>query len=150
MTFIINYRDKAGRRASFELEASDKSAVWPELKKRGITAISIQEGSGKSNKKLPSSKKLGKVAIIGFLVAIFTGTVIWWMSGEENAVIIQDEKGKKQNTTIKHTPTNSIKKTKPAKVPVANHIEVEYDKANQPAPRSNTQTGFLLLLFKAQ
>ena len=140
MTFIINYRDKAGRRASFEIEASDKSAVWPELKKRGITAISIQERTCKSNNRLPSSKLLGRGAIIGSLIALFTGAVIWWMSGEENAVIIQDEKGKKQNTTIKHTPTNSIKKSKSAKVPVANHIEEEYDKANQPAVKLNSQT----------
>ena len=36
MIFTVIYRDKAGQRATLELDVPSKSAVWPELKKRGI------------------------------------------------------------------------------------------------------------------
>lgn len=45
MTFTITYRDAAGDVASLVLDVPDKAAVWPELKRRGISALSVREGA---------------------------------------------------------------------------------------------------------
>ena len=71
MTFTIVYRDSSGKRKSLELNVSSKADIWPELKRMGISAISVVEGSRKYKS---SSKKFLKspyiyIAIIATLSA---------------------------------------------------------------------------------
>ena len=72
MIFTITYRDKSGGKASIEIEAENRSAVWAELKKRGIFAISVSEG------KKPKTQKKNKVSpaiILACLATVFIGVV---------------------------------------------------------------------------
>ena len=43
MFWTISYRDDKGQRVEKEIEASDRTALFAELKRRGITAINIRE-----------------------------------------------------------------------------------------------------------
>lgn len=44
MTYTITYRDAQGAKTSLELNAADKAAVFAELRRRGISPITIAEG----------------------------------------------------------------------------------------------------------
>lgn len=44
MIFTVTYRNRDGRRDWMELDVPSKEAVWPELAKRGISAISVIAG----------------------------------------------------------------------------------------------------------
>lgn len=44
MTFTVTYRGKDGGRSSLVLDVPSKADLWPELKKRGISALSVKEG----------------------------------------------------------------------------------------------------------
>lgn len=76
MIYTITYRDKAGSRAYLELDVPTKGDVWPELKKRGINAISVTEGhapqaKGAVNKgsKITTKTILLVAALISAIVA---------------------------------------------------------------------------------
>ena len=57
MTYTVKYRDKSGDTVELELDVPNKSAVWPELKKRSISALSVREGAAKKRAKKPSGAK---------------------------------------------------------------------------------------------
>ncbi len=59
MIFTVTYRDpKTGDRETLELDVPDKGAVWPAIKERGISAISVAEGKTALGKK-PMRKAKG-------------------------------------------------------------------------------------------
>ena len=84
MIFTVVYRDKAGQRATLELDVPDRSAVWTELKKRGISALSVREGTDKAHK--PSSKRpaLVRGILAGVCVVARALGAWWWMSARED------------------------------------------------------------------
>lgn len=84
MIFTVIYRDKAGQRATLELDVPSKSAVWPELKKRGISAFSVREGADKAHK--PSAKRpaLVRGILAGAVVVALALGAWWWMSARED------------------------------------------------------------------
>jgi len=47
MVWTVVYRDTDGNRASVEIESADRNAVFAELQRRGISAISVNEGKAK-------------------------------------------------------------------------------------------------------
>lgn len=53
MKFTVSYRSKDGKIDQMQIEASDRSAVFAELSKRGISAIRVEESNGKSKKVRP-------------------------------------------------------------------------------------------------
>lgn len=66
MTFTITYRTPDGKKATLELDAASRDAIWPVLKERGISAISVTEGAAKPGGKGPG---LANGLIAGLLVA---------------------------------------------------------------------------------
>ena len=50
-TFSVTYREKDGRQTVVEVEAEDRQGVFPELAKMGISAIRVDETTGKTKKK---------------------------------------------------------------------------------------------------
>ena len=84
MIFTVVYRDKAGQRATLELDVPDRSAVWTELKKRGISALSVREGTDKAHR--PSSKRpaLVRGILAGVCVVALALGAWWWMSARED------------------------------------------------------------------
>ena len=69
MNFTVKYRDKSGDTALLVLDVPNKDAVWAELKKRGISALSVKEGVVKKR----PSKKSGKTpsAMRGLIAGLF-------------------------------------------------------------------------------
>lgn len=65
MLFIVDYRDKTGRRATVELDALDKNAVLAELGRRGISALAIRAGEPKSAKNGLSISKMKIFKYVG-------------------------------------------------------------------------------------
>ena len=49
-TFSVTYRGKDGRQTVVEIEAEDRQGVFPELAKRGISAIRVEETTSKAKK----------------------------------------------------------------------------------------------------
>lgn len=94
MIFTVIYRDKAGQRATLELDAPSKSAVWPELKKRGISALSVREGADKAHNK-PSAKRPALVrGILAGAVVVALALGAWWWIGGRGATALPPEKPK--------------------------------------------------------
>ena len=101
---MVYYRDKNGSKASVVIEAEDRSGVFAELKKRGISAISVSEGtSNKKPRKVASSGApfKGRGLIAAAIVVLVAGIAAWWMWPEEKKVmeeknattVIKKEKG---------------------------------------------------------
>lgn len=94
MIFTVIYRDKAGQRATLELDVPSKSAVWPELKKRGISALSVREGADKAHNK-PSAKRPALVrGILAGAVVVALALGAWWWIGGRGATALPPEKPK--------------------------------------------------------
>ena len=102
--WTVTYRDKNGSKASVVIEAEDRAGVFAELKKRGISAISVEEGaSNKKPRKAPSSgaSSKGRGLIAAAMVVLVAGIVAWWMYNlnEEPRAVSVPEKNK--SVTIK-------------------------------------------------
>ena len=59
MQFDVSYRSKDGRQETVRIEADSRQALFPELAKRGITAIRIQEATGKGK---PAKSRASRTA----------------------------------------------------------------------------------------
>jgi hypothetical protein len=111
MFFNIRYRSKDGRISHLEIEAENKAAVWPELKRLGINAISISEGKASAKEKGGSASSqslrmsLFKYALV--IVPIIAVGLYFLInlqkSEQDTAQLIKSEESK---------PTVKIKKTK--------------------------------------
>lgn len=107
--WTVYFRDKNGSKASVVIEAEDRFGVFAELKKRGISAISVAEGvSDKKPRKAPSSGApfKGRGLIAAALLVLVGGVAAWWMWPEENKVEDIKKEAKKQ---IKATPVQPVK-----------------------------------------
>lgn len=94
--WTVYYRDKNGSKASVVIEAEDRAGVFVELKKRGISAISVTEGaSNKKPRKAASSGAPSKVrGLIAAAIVVVLGVVAVWfmMPREEKGVVKKIEK----------------------------------------------------------
>lgn len=117
MIFTISYRDKNGRKASIDIEAQSKADVWPELKRRGISAISVSEGS--QAKKKVNKVSFNRTFLTTFVIATIGIGVIYLLlnlpeSKEGIATPAVDTKPKVQ--TVKESP-RTVKTKAPAEKP---------------------------------
>ena len=115
MTYTVKYRDKSGDIVELELDVPNKNAVWTELKKRGISALSVQEGVVKKR----PSKKSGKTPsamrglIAGLCVVVLAAFVAWWFffkDAQERVPPADDAKTKR----VKEVKPAKLKPAKPA------------------------------------
>ena len=104
--WTVYFRDKNGSKASVVIEAEDRSGVFAELKKRGISAISVTEGASnkkprKAEKKAGSPSK-GRGLLAAAIVVLGAGLAVWWMmKGEEKGDLSVESSPKK--VVSKHT-----------------------------------------------
>ena len=89
MKFVVDYRGPDGSRQQKEIEASDRAAVFSELKKLGISAITVREGA-LSKKASSASPSLVKGIIAGLVVVIALAGVLYLVLGN------RDEKPKEK------------------------------------------------------
>ena len=110
MVWTVVYRDVGGKRATTEIESSDRNAVFAELKRWGITAISVSEGKSQRSRHGRLSHGDGRVrvslyrgVVAGLIVVVSAVAVSLWLSSGE---------------TKRVPPANSIqKKPSPISVP---------------------------------
>ena len=89
MVFTVAYRNESGQRDFLELDVPSKSDVWAELKKRGITAIAVTEGSVSSTAKgrrTPGGGDRAKsskvsVALVCVLAALLAAVGYFFLAG---------------------------------------------------------------------
>ena len=76
-TFSVTYRGKDGRQAVVEIEAEDRQGVFPELAKRGISAIRVEETTGKAKKRGMGNGNpaIGKPLVRGLVAGVLVVAV---------------------------------------------------------------------------
>ena len=140
MNFTVKYRDKSGDTKSLVLDVPSKADLWEELKKRGISALSVREGAEKTRKtggKSPSAVR-GIVAGV-VVVALAIGAWFFFMDGKPTPKGDEVQKPKRikevKPTTPKAVkPAETNKVSKPALAPAAVETKVEPE-APKPNPR---------------
>jgi hypothetical protein len=98
--WTVYFRDKNGSKASVVIEAEDRSGVFAELKKRGISAISVTEGAfNKKPRKAASSgaPSKGRGLFAAALLVLLAGVAMWFMWPEEKKVVEE-----KRISNVKH------------------------------------------------
>ena len=113
--WTVYYRDKNGSKASVVIEAEDRAGVFAELKKRGISAISVSEGaSNKKPRKVvgggASSK--GRVFIAAAVAVLIAGVAVWLMWPEAEKPV---EVKKAVKKSVKVEPVRPVKEKPVAK-----------------------------------
>lgn len=73
MTFTVIYRNASGGRATFTLDAPDRAAVWKELGRRGVRAVSVTAGDGPAHGRRPFR---GRGVWAGVLAAVLVGGTV--------------------------------------------------------------------------
>lgn len=100
MTFDVTYRMADGSMAEATMEVSDRNAVYTELRRRGITPISLSE-SGKAKKKAARSA-LGAFCkfLLGALMLGAAALAVWYF-------LLADE-GSKRHFVNMLTPSTKV------------------------------------------
>lgn len=106
MTYTITYRNKDGRQEQMQIEAPDRSAVFAELSKRGISAIRVEEATGKVKPLKPASAN-GKKApavikglVAGAIVVVAAGAA-WYFLSPKAETTTWENKGTKPGAAEK-------------------------------------------------
>ena len=115
--FTVQYRGPGGKTESVQIDAADRAGVFAELKKRGISAISVREGAAKNAS--PASPMRGLVA--GALVVVVAAVAVYFIF-KDNAKP-ETPKEPKKARTITELPTPAHK---PA--PVVSEVKLEKPK----------------------
>ena len=102
MIFTVEYRNKSGQKDFIELDVPNKEAVWSELKRLGISAITVREGS--FNHPVSQRTSLFRNIIIVALLPLIIGVIIFLSF-----------KGKPSNTDETIRVTQSVKESIPPK-----------------------------------
>lgn len=79
MTFTVKYREKTGETKSLVLDVQDKDALWAELKKRGISALAVQEGAVKMRRIGGTSPSALRGILAGGCVVVLAALVAWFL-----------------------------------------------------------------------
>lgn len=124
MIWVVTYRDKSGARQTLELDVADKAAVWSELKKRGIQAISVAAGGSLSKGRVSGAAP--NPAIVRGLVAgviVVAASVVSWL-------VLSPGAPEAEETRAPAGKAARITEATPAAPPVA---EEPVEKAKEPA-----------------
>ena len=101
MLFNVTYcNQKTGAREVLQIEVASKADIWPILKERGITAVSVQEATGKVSRIKTTTPKgsLSKMrgVFAGLVVVVAAGVAFLLLKPEEKKPVVKTEKPKAQ------------------------------------------------------
>lgn len=88
-SYLITYRGKDGKTDQVAIEAADRNAVFAELEKRGISAIRIEEATGKAKPCKPSPTggarppSAGKGIVAGLVVVALAAGAFWFLAKDK-------------------------------------------------------------------
>ena len=121
--FSVTYRGKDGKQDVIQIAAEDRQGVFQELAKRGISAVRIEETTGKvktrknaAPKKSGKSPAVGKGLVAGLLV-VAVAVVAWYFL-----------------TATKTDAPEENKSRKPAKIAEVTPVKAPPAKAEEPKP----------------
>lgn len=127
MTFTVKYREKTGETKSLVLDVQDKDALWAELKKRGISALAVQEGAVKMRRTGGKSPSALRGILAGGCFVALAALVAWFFfkfKDEQKPTPLTDDNNPKCAREV------SPDKSKFAK-PLANTNKTEVAKPNE-------------------
>lgn len=111
-SYLITYRGKDGRPDQMTVEAEDRNAVFAELSKRGISAVRVEEATGKTRKPSPAtdakSPAVGKGIAAGIFVVAAAVGAFWFLTKDKSAAIAE-RTDKKPAKIAEATPTTPAK-----------------------------------------
>ena len=102
MKFEVAYRTADGKMAETTIEVADRNAVYSELRRQGITPISLHEAGTKKNGKFAASGPAVGVAKIVFMFALLAlaAFAVWYF-------VLADE-GTKRHLRNLATPSTKV------------------------------------------
>lgn len=130
MTFDVTYRMADGSMAEATMEVSDRNAVYTELRRRGITPISLSE-SGKAKKKSASTGAASAFCKVLLVVALLgaAALAVWYF-------MLADE-GSKRHFVNMVTPSTKVEmRQSQSEAPRKGSGAVSVTPASKPAGRS--------------
>ncbi|MBQ7471613.1 MAG: hypothetical protein IJS97_04220 [Prevotella sp.] len=87
--FTVQYRGPDGKNESVQIEAADRAGVFAELKKRGISAVRVEESKGKVKPAKPREAKFRysvlRGTLAGLIVVAICGVSVWFASRKDVA-----------------------------------------------------------------
>ena len=78
MKFDVAYRTADGKMAETTIEVADRNAVYSELRRQGITPISLHEAGTKKRDKSDGGKLLGALKIVLLVVLLAAAAFAVW------------------------------------------------------------------------
>ena len=138
--WTVYFRDKNGSKASVVIEAEDRAGVFAELKKRGISAISVaEEASNKKPRKAASSgaASKGRGLIAAAVVVLVAGVAAWLMWPEAKKVEVKKGAKEVAKTSVRQAVT----------APAVKAVEESQSKAKELPPQriGEIRNGYRLL-----
>ena len=116
-TFSVTYREKDGRQAVVEVEAEDRQGVFPELAKMGISAIRVEETTGKKKRGMGNGERgmgngnpaMGKPLVRGLVagVLVVAAAVGAWLYLSSPKTAKPKEPSKKSGKIAEVTPATN-------------------------------------------
>ena len=78
MKFEVAYRTADGRMAETTIEVADRNAVYSELRRQGITPISLHEAGTKKRDKSDGANLFGALKHVLFVVLLAAAAFVAW------------------------------------------------------------------------
>ena len=78
MKFEVAYRTADGKMAETTIEVADRNAVYSELRRQGITPISLHEAGAKKRDKSEGGKLSGALKLVLFVVLLAAALFAAW------------------------------------------------------------------------
>ena len=90
MSWTVIYRNEQGEKAQCVIDVNSREALFSELNKRGISAISVAEGVGVAKSCATSVRTaIFRALILSVIVAIVVGVVVWFFSSNAEKDIVE-------------------------------------------------------------
>lgn len=94
--FTISYRLPSGGLKSEVIDAADRASALAQMRSRGITPVSVKEGSRLASTTTPASRPLGVNGMVAGLFVVVAAVVVWFcLIPKEKPVVPRVEKPKK-------------------------------------------------------
>lgn len=112
--FSVTYRGNDGKPSVIQIAAEDRQGVFQELAKRGISAVRIEETTGKAKTRKPAvPKKSGKSPAVGKglvagLLVVAVAVVAWYFLSATKTDAPEENKSKKQAKIAEVTPVKAL------------------------------------------
>ena len=137
MVFTVTYRGGTGETESLELDVPGKAEVWAELKKRGISALSVQEGASKVRKPRGGRPPRAARGIAAGAVVVAAAICAWFFFKGGNPPP-GDPEGNAPRRTAEPAPAR-VPKPEPAPAPAPEEKKTGAEAPLAPEPVSSAE-----------